>query len=112
MARWRMTLISTSLLDGDLIGEEGQRLPFEALLASEGGTLARSVLEGGRPWPAAKAHQRSPRNAAAAARNKRSLHTMLPALSRRLGIDREREYALRTRLRRSAATTRCLCRAS
>ena len=66
------------LLDGDLIREEGQRLPFEALLANEGGTLARGVLEPGRPWPAAKAHHQSPRNTAAAARNRRSLHWMLP----------------------------------
>ena len=56
-------LVDAALAGGDLIGEEGQRLAFEALLAEERRALARRVIVGFRPVPAAEAHHEPSRAA-------------------------------------------------
>ena len=60
-------LVDAVLTGGDLIGEERQRLAFEALLAEKRRTLARRVTIGFGSMPAAEAHQTPSRRARAAA---------------------------------------------
>lgn len=60
-------LVDVVLAGGDLVGEERQRLAFEALLAEKRRTLARRVTIGFGSMPAAEAHQTFSRRARAAA---------------------------------------------